>query len=326
MRFQSKLLFVALTILVFTLLLSSLLSLASFDKIYSASLIATYEVSGKNLQRKIQSALRFGKPLTGFVAMDAQLDEIREGDADIKRIEVVAPDKNLLYTTGGESRGDKSPYAAVYPDFADPSAPPVTTKLIEGRYVTFLPLRDRSKKLVGFINLEFPREVVYRRLRSMVWDNLHTLSPIIIGAMVVLILLIRNRVSLPIKRKVERLIACTTLPQADGTEPQRPATDAGNGVAGDELDKLYHAVAHVTEEARGDLRRQSELESSRNALQADLASLDEAIHELAHKLPKSDGIDAGALLKGHDELTALLGPGQVTNSKPPSPSGTGERR
>ncbi len=325
MRFRSKLLFVALAILILTLLLSSLLSLASFDKIYSASLIATYEVSGKNLQRKIQSALRFGKPLAGIVAMDALLDEVREGDADIKRIDVVAPDKSLLYTTGGESRGDKSPYSAAYPDFADPSAPPVTTKLIKGRYVTFLPLRDRSRKLVGFINLEFPREVVYRRLRSMVWDNLHTLTPIIIGAVLVLILLIRNLVSLPIKRKVERLVASTAPSRADGEEPQRPATDAGNGVAGDELDKLYHAVAHVTEEARSDLRRQSEFESSRNALQADLASLGEAIHELAHRLPGSDGIDAGALLKGHDELSALLGTGQLTGGEPSSPSATGDR-
>ncbi len=45
MRFQYKIIFVTLAILVATLLLNSVLSLASFEKIYVASLISMYEVA-----------------------------------------------------------------------------------------------------------------------------------------------------------------------------------------------------------------------------------------------------------------------------------------
>ncbi len=240
MQFKHKLLFVSLAILVFTLLLSSLLSLASFDKIYSGSLVSTYEVSGKNLHRKIQSALRFGKPLESFTKMGELLDEARKRDAAISRIDVVGPDKTLLYTTAAEKRGDLSPYSAVYPDFSKPDGEQIDTELIEGRYVTFMPLHDRGGKLVGYLNLEFPRQLVYQRLQSLALDNLHVLAPIVAVAGLLLILLIRRLATMPIDERMARL---TALSAAADQGQLRRNMDWEKDLRGDEFDPLILALA-----------------------------------------------------------------------------------
>jgi len=62
MRFQLRIIAVTLAILITTLVLNSVLSLASFEKLYLTSLVSTLELAGKNLKRKIEQALRFGKP------------------------------------------------------------------------------------------------------------------------------------------------------------------------------------------------------------------------------------------------------------------------
>ncbi len=275
MRFQYKLTFVALAILVFTLLLSSLLSLASFEKIYSASLISTYEVSGKNLQRKIQSALRFGKPLPGFVAMHDLLAEVQSGDPDIVRIDVTAPDQTLLYSTGLEPRGAASPYTEQYPDFSAEDTPAVTTRLIKGRYVTFLPLHDRQDQLAGALNLEFPREAVYRQLRSMAWDNLRTLGVIMFGAVVILALLVHYRISIPIQSKLTAIVKNIGARRTDPA-PVKTGPDK-DGQQGDEFDELHDAVAEIARESAQKLAQRERVIETQQALGRELQRLDQAM-------------------------------------------------
>jgi hypothetical protein len=271
MRFQNKLLLVGLTILVLTLLLSSLLSLASFEKIFTSSLVATYEVSGKVLQRRIHSALRLGKPLEQFAAMEQLLGDLQTSDRDIGRIDVLAADKTILYTTSGESRGIQSPYAAEYPVFDEGDESQVFTHLIHGRYVTFLPLRDRRKVIVGFLNLEFPREVVFRRLREMAWENLQSLTPIMLGAVILLVGLNRITLSRPIQRKVDAMVA-VTAPQAVA----EPPTAEG---AADEFESLRQALAEVTATARGVLADAQGAAAAREELREELAALGNALRE-----------------------------------------------
>lgn len=270
MRFQHKLLLVALTILIMTLVLSSILSLASFEKIYTSSLISTYEVSGKNLQRKIHAALRFGKPLTQFEGMGDLLDEMTDADPDIQRIDVSGLDQSLLYTTTAEERGAANPYAKIFPSFADSDENAVETRLIKGRYVTFLPLRDRSRTLVGYLNLEFPRDVVYRRLLTMAWENLKLLNPILIGTTLVLILLISWLITRPIQRRLGRMIRST---RRSAQECDDRRSEARN-----EFDELQRAICLVMERAQSQEDEDTQLGNDLTSL---LAALDRSVNELS---------------------------------------------
>ncbi len=269
MRFQEKLMLVGLALLVFTLVLSSLLSLASFEKIYSRALVATYEVSGKNLQRKIEASLRFGKPLSGFVAMDSLLAKVREADPVIMRIDVVAPDKTLLYSTGELERGRLSPYADQYPGFREPDVPAVQTLQIRNRYVAFLPLRNKNSEIEGYLNLEFGRAQVNKQLESMAWGNLRVLGVIIGSSALVLILLLSLGIARPIRQRLRVFFD-------EHDDHKRGALDAltCNDRNADELSRIAVDVKCLFDDSQRELRLFEEEGEARTKLLAALSELD----------------------------------------------------
>ena len=125
-----------------------------------------------------------------------------------------------------------------------PSHPTVhwCSLLINGRYVTFMPLHNRSKKLVGYINLEFPRQLVYARLQQVALDNVDTLWPIIAGAVVVLFLLIHFLATRPIERRVTRLASVAS--KEDDNNPKHLDLWRKERRK-DEFDELIDAVAET---------------------------------------------------------------------------------
>ena len=99
MKFQFKIILTTLAILIVALVLNSVLSLASFEKLYVASLVSTYEIAGKNLKRKIEKSLRFGKPLTKFTGMERLFAEILDTNPNISAVSITTPDRQVRYHT-----------------------------------------------------------------------------------------------------------------------------------------------------------------------------------------------------------------------------------
>jgi hypothetical protein len=283
MRFQEKLMLVGLALLVFTLVLSSLLSLASFEKIYSRALIKTYEVSGKNLQRNIEASLRFGKPLSGFVAMDSLLAKVREADPVIMRIDVVGSDKTLLYSTGDLERGRSSPYAELYPEFQGPDAPPVHTLQIEKRYVTFLPLRNKRNEIQGYLNLEFGRDQVNSQLQTMALGNLRVLGIIIAASVLVLILLL----SLGIVRPIERRLRAFFSQDSEESQDTPETLNCGDRDR-DELSRIAVDVKCLLDDSRRELQAFEKEQGSKSRL---LGALSELTHLNERLLSEVDDAD-----------------------------------
>ncbi len=198
MRFQAKITLITLGILVATLLLNSVLSLASFEKIYVDSLVSTYEIAGRNLKRKIEQSLRFGKPLDKFRGMDLLLQEVTRKNPAISYLAVATPDGNILYHTDEERVGDQIGYGI--PPFDENEQ--VYSRLLYGSYVTFLPLFNRENQLVGVINFSFPRELIYSRLRRMAANNIKVLWILMLFTSVGLIIFLALLVVRPIKKEV----------------------------------------------------------------------------------------------------------------------------
>ncbi len=163
--------------------LSSVLSLASFEKIYTSSLISVYETAGKNLKRKTEQSLRFGKPLDKFQGMDALLAEVHKKNPEISYSAVGTPQGNILYHTDSDQIGKQFP--SPIPKFAPDQI--AITKLDKGNYLSFLPLYNRSEELTGIILMSFSREVIYKRLRDMAYQNLKALASVTIGTSLPLI-------------------------------------------------------------------------------------------------------------------------------------------
>ncbi len=202
MKFQTKIIFATLGILSLTLILNSVLSLASFEKIYVQSLLSTYEIAGKNLKRKIEQSLRFGKPLDKFQGMDKLITGLMEKNTDIKSVAVADKSGRILYHSDPKERGTELPFHDLLSDAGTDKLPDSISRMSEGRYHTILPLYDRSRQLSGILSLSFSRDVIYKKLRIMAAENMKILWLMLLLTSVGLIFLLALMVVHPIKKEI----------------------------------------------------------------------------------------------------------------------------
>ncbi|SMD06267.1 hypothetical protein SAMN02746065_12711 [Desulfocicer vacuolatum DSM 3385] len=201
MNFNLKIIFVTLTILFFSLLLNSFLSIASFEKIYVKSLISTTEIAGSNLKVKIEQSLRFGKPLDRFTNMDNLIEKLLEDDNELLSAGIILADGKILYHSNKHLIGK----TIVLPPIISNEHKDVNTQLIKGIYNTFVPLYGRSKTLVGYIKLTFPREIVYSKLKAMAFTTINTLWFFIPLTFVGLFMLVSIFIARPIKKDLIKI-------------------------------------------------------------------------------------------------------------------------
>jgi len=224
MNIRIKTIVLTLTILITTLLLNSLLSLASFEKIYVKSLISIYEMAGKNLKKKIERSLRFGKPLDRFQGMDALLKELIKKEPEIARVDIISAAGKIMYHV----TGNKNMYGEIPFDisaFDKKKDEPALTKLINGMYWINLPLYDGSDKIVALLRLSFSREVVYAKLKEMALESFDTLWMIMLLTSMGLVFFLGLLISRPIKREIKAVSDMLEWP-GDPGQPDYKKIDA----------------------------------------------------------------------------------------------------
>jgi Major Facilitator Superfamily len=197
MNFQAKIVFTSVVILVIALILNSLLSLATFEKIYVSSMLSTYEVAGFNIKRRIETGIRW-KPLKNFKGMQKMIDSEMAKTPDLSYICVLSPSGEILFHSDQSNVGKSLPVKI--PNFDGQKL--VESKLIEGMYLTFIPLYNSSKKLSGFVNISFSREGIYKKLKSMAMESLHFLWILIILTSFGMIFFLYILIARPIKREL----------------------------------------------------------------------------------------------------------------------------
>ena len=209
MKYQLKIFSITLIILISTLLLNSVLSLASFEKIYVSSLVSTFEIVGENVKRKIEQSLKFGKPLDKFQGMDMLLDEVIEKNLLISQVAVLDMQHTLLYKKTSEN------VARTHPKTIPPlnsDAKETYTTLYKGYYYTYLPLLDRRNLAVGYVNLIYSRNVVYDKLAKMATENLKVLWVLMLITSTSLILFLAMLISRPIQKETSSIKKLLTWP------------------------------------------------------------------------------------------------------------------
>lgn len=242
MKFQFKIILTTLIILIVALVLNSILSLASFEKLYVASLVSTYEIAGKNLKRKIEKSLRFGKPLTVFTGMDKLLKEVRDTNPKISTVSIISLDNKILYHTDKQMIGSDAPIDL--PALADQDR--TSSRLFNKNYITLVPLLDRSKKLVGFASLSFPRKLVYDKLKKMAFESSNLLWTLIIVTSMLIVLMMSIFIVLPVKirmRKIGQRLDWPVQVQMESDEPEIEAlkhTQIDNGEGAHPKDRTSH--------------------------------------------------------------------------------------
>ncbi|MCX6089447.1 MAG: MFS transporter, partial [Candidatus Atribacteria bacterium] len=152
------------------------------------SLLASYSVAGREAVRKIEYAVRYGKPLTSFYRMADFLVPVKQDAPGVEEVRIVLPDGTIVYTENG-SVSDWKEEEILLRDvhFASLDGKRVDRQVVSGKGKDhlFLPIRDRGGNWIGSIDLVFDQAVITQRLRGplfrMLWFLLGTL---VVGVLV----------------------------------------------------------------------------------------------------------------------------------------------
>jgi len=277
MKFHAQTTLVALAILCATLLLSSFLSIAAFDRIYAAALISTYEVAAKSLQQKIETALNFGKPLGSFSGMERLLAEALELSPGITSAGVADRDGWVLYHTDPGRVGQR---LLGSPESQGPLTAGATRRKGE-LYVTAMPLRHQGHDPLGILQVTFSRAPLHDRLKTMAIQTLGDLVPLLAAAALLLAALLLFGLIRPLNRRLLRLSRWLETLGRGGWEapPGYPAVRWADAAANGRLrryepDQLAFCLANFARHAGRTLEKTAALQSEIETLEVRLAALE----------------------------------------------------
>ena len=226
---KTKVIVATIILLVLSLGFNALLSSSSLEKLYVGSLISSYRVVGKDLQRNLEKALRFGKNIKKFTGMNLRLNStlqhmtLQSGDilqdtsslkgpgSVLERYVAIAlPDGKIIYSTNEKHTGSALPTKANidYSKGIDENDVPKESHFVKHKstYLVTLPIRDRKKNWVATAVLAFDESQVKALLNSALHQNIQT-GGIALACGMILLLIILN-VILPRERsKITKAVA-----------------------------------------------------------------------------------------------------------------------
>ena len=144
-----QLLLSAILVLLLAQGFSVALIVSSFEKLYTNSLISSYSVVGRDFQRNVESALRFGKPIEKLYGIEKLMEEVKKNSQDLDNLTISLPEGKVLYSIQpdqvGSTLSDKIINDALRARFnTNAKAAQLYSVLDEGKYHILLPVRNRD--------------------------------------------------------------------------------------------------------------------------------------------------------------------------------------
>ncbi|MFD2673208.1 MFS transporter [Marinicrinis sediminis] len=167
------------------------LNIASFQQKYKESLVSGYAVAGQESVRKIEYAVKYGKPLSNFYGMDEVLASTKELNETIEETRLVLPDGTIRYTDAGKTTGTSLPAELAERLKDETGTDEVLSAELAGKYHIYLPVKDRSQADIGYVELVFDESVVTTRTNAYLWKLVRYLAivasiAVIVGLLFVL--------------------------------------------------------------------------------------------------------------------------------------------
>lgn len=161
---NERVLFVILTValLIIVLGVTGALNIMSFQQNYTNSLISSYAVVGSETVRKIEYAVKYGKPLDSFYGVEDLLDDTLENTAEIEQVQVILNNGIVIYDQEGSVTDRAIPelaYEKVNNDIIQGDKS-YTAILLEGNYHIFIPISDKEGHRIGSLGISFDENVI----------------------------------------------------------------------------------------------------------------------------------------------------------------------
>ncbi len=202
MHFWIKIVIATMTILLSTLLLNSILSISSFEKVYTRSLIATLETASTHLVQSIERGVRLGKPLAAFEGMEDLLATFLDNNPNLNGIAITDRTGQLLYFKG-TATADHDLFVDHGRRYADSDT--LQTQRYDQDYLIHIPLRRSDGMIIGAVLSSFSREVIVTQVKLMATNALQRLGWSLGLTSIALIVLLVFCVIRPIQTRLERI-------------------------------------------------------------------------------------------------------------------------
>lgn len=245
--FGGKIILMVLVIVAVSQGLGTFLSVLSFEDIYLKALISKYEILGKDLNRQIEQALKFGKPLDRFLGMDRLVAALFRRADELGEVSVFDPDGRPLFCfkkaetvmarmvvdDKDESRGrvlldHEEPLSFLSMEgLDDPQGTWPVVRVSRGRYHLVFPIQVSFSGLQGYLELAFDRSILDAKKWELVRRSLAKLLIAVALTWIAVALLIRFLFVNPARRQAERseVLLFETGGEGPVAEDSRPVSE-----------------------------------------------------------------------------------------------------
>ncbi|WP_320044904.1 MFS transporter [uncultured Desulfobacter sp.] len=202
--------------LVLALGFNILLTSATLEKLYVDTFISKNNVMAQDLQRNIETAIRFGKSIDKFIGMDKLILEARQhlvsqqgeaGESATNRNDIIIfityPDGHILYSSDTQVVGTDLPEAVRLSIIKDTKKPVESNSIkYEGVYYLSLPVKQfLPPKWVATVTVAFSQKQIKSMLRAIVMKNIDLIAVVLFIAMALLFICLQSLPLNPNKSK-----------------------------------------------------------------------------------------------------------------------------
>ncbi|HAA05221.1 MAG TPA: hypothetical protein DCE18_17905, partial [Syntrophobacteraceae bacterium] len=171
------------------------LSVNSLHKIYLDFLTSSYAVAAKDMARKIELAIRFGKPLEKLLGIDTLFQDSKEKYPDLLNIRMLKPDGQVIYELrpSGPEQGAASVIPSDFPKKNDEKGEKTVEVLRRQEiYHLLVPVQKAGEGWVGTLDLSFGRQLLQARIGVIVGWSLKVLTvTAVMGTLLLLLCLVK---------------------------------------------------------------------------------------------------------------------------------------
>lgn len=190
----------SLLLIIGVLAFTGLLNISSFQDQYRTSLMNSQSVVAGETVRKIEFAVKYGKPLDNFHGIEEFLAEITDQLTGIQQVQVFSVEGESLYALHpSENLLSEELQGQIY--FEEIPAQAYHYLLENDTYHQFLPVVDAHHQWIGSIGLSFPRSVVSDNVRPYLFEQVRYL--LLMAAISTLALIFFNSRKSPISEDGE---------------------------------------------------------------------------------------------------------------------------
>lgn len=166
-KLRVSLLIVSVFLILIILGFAGEVDIASFKGNYTESLVASYSVKGTDPVRKIEYALKYGKPLANFYGINEILSEAKEDSPEITDVRIIMPDGTVAYSLGKENSNVKASEEIRKFAFSGTDYKNGKNYITSGgKYNIIIPIKDRNKVQVGAMNMVLDESALQNKISN----------------------------------------------------------------------------------------------------------------------------------------------------------------